>query len=312
MGKAESIVVLYGGVGPEREVSLESGKAIAAALSENFKVELCLLEAEAIPPEIDPSRSVVFPALHGTFGEDGRLQAMLDAAGIIYCGSDPASSQLCMQKERTKQLAKALQVPIIEGMVFDGAAVPLADDVIAQLGTSLVVKPADQGSSVGLSMTEHRSELGVALSQIHDGAWMVERRVRGRELTVGLLKGAAMGVVEILSSSGVYDYQAKYTPGSSEYRFPADLSPKLEAQVKAHAETMFDACGCRDFARIDFLLDGEQPYLLEANTLPGLTATSLLPKSASCVGLDFEALAVELVRPALARFEVKSGEGTET
>jgi D-alanine-D-alanine ligase len=130
----------------------------------------------------------------------------------------------------------------------------------------------------------------------------VEQRIRGRELTVGVLKGAAMGVVEIVSQSGVYDYKAKYTPGSTEYIFPADLEPEVEAKVKDHAEQLFVACGCRDFARVDFLLNSKRPYFLEINTLPGLTATSLLPKSASCVGLDFEQLATELVQPAIARF----------
>ncbi|MEM7791002.1 MAG: D-alanine--D-alanine ligase [Verrucomicrobiota bacterium] len=301
MNEVNSIVVLYGGVGPEREVSLDSGAAIAEALRVNFEVDLRLLDEESLPEGIDAEHSVVFPALHGTFGEDGRLQAMLDAAGIEYCGSDAAASRTCIDKEETKLLAKESGVPVIKGITFGGSEVPLADRVIEQLGSSLVLKPSNQGSSVGLTFTEHRSELGVALSQIHSGAWMIEQRVRGRELTVGVLKGAAMGIVEILSESGVYDYKAKYTPGHSDYRYPAELESKVEAKVKGFAEAMFDACGCRDFARVDFLLDGNQAYLLEVNTLPGLTATSLLPKSASCIGLDFPDLAVELVNPALAR-----------
>jgi D-alanine-D-alanine ligase len=177
--------------------------------------------------------------------------------------------------------------------------------VIDALGTSLVIKPTDQGSSVGLYFTEHRSALGVTLSQIHCGNWMIERRIRGRELTVGVLEGAAMGVVEVVSASGVYDYQAKYTAGSTEYRYPATLEPTVEAQIKANAEALFDACGCRDFARVDFLLDGSKSFFLEINTLPGLTATSLLPKSASCVGYDFESLGRELVSPAIRRFEAR-------
>lgn len=311
MANPESIIVLYGGVGSEREVSLVSGKAIGQALAANFEVELLLLDAEALPESIDAARSIVFPALHGAFGEDGRLQALLEAAGIEYCGSDAAASQLCMAKDLTKTIAQDLGISVPKAMVFDGADAPLADSVIDELGTSLVIKPTDQGSSVGLYFTEHRSALGVTLSQINSGNWMIEQRIRGRELTVGVLNGAAMGVVEIVSASGVYDYKAKYTPGSTEYRYPAELEPEIEAQIKADAEALFDACDCRDFARIDFLLDDSKSYFLEINTLPGLTATSLLPKSASCVGFDFESLGRELVTPAIQRFAARGTKGLE-
>jgi len=309
MKTSVTIVVLYGGVSSEREVSLKSGEAIAAALSERHSVELLRLDAEALPESIDPSRSIVFSALHGSFGEDGQLQALMEARGIEYCGSDAASSRTCMSKDRTKALAVELGVSVPESVVFAGADTPLADTIIEQLGASLVVKPTDQGSSVGLYFTEHRSALGVALSQIHSGNWMAERRIRGRELTIGVLDGKALGIVEIVSASGVYDYAAKYTPGSTEYRFPAELTDSVRARIEREAEALFAACGCRDFARIDFLLEGDEPYFLEINTLPGLTATSLLPKSASCRDLDFTALADALVRPALERFELKGGQG---
>lgn len=307
VSKLESIVVLYGGVGSEREVSLVSGEAIAKALSAHYTVQLMRLDSDELPSEIDGQRSIVFPALHGAFGEDGQLQALCEAAGVICCGSDAAASRLCMAKDQAKAIASKQGIPSPQGITFNGAAAPLADTVIDQLGTSLVIKPADQGSSVGLHFTEHRSALGVTLSNIHEGNWLIEQRIQGRELTVGVLKGAAMGIVEIVSSTGVYDYQAKYTPGSTEYLFPAELEPAVEARLKDYAERLFDACGCRDFARIDFLMDGHQSYFLEINTLPGLTATSLLPKSASCVGFDFESLAAELVAPAIARFEAQKG-----
>ena len=309
MANPESIVVLYGGVGPEREVSLVSGESIGKALAVNFEVELVRLDAEALPESINLQRSIVFPALHGAFGEDGRLQGLLEAAGIEYCGSAAVASKLCMAKDLTKMIAREQGIGVPEAMVFDGTDVPRADAVIETLGSSLVIKPTDQGSSVGLYFTEHRSALGVTLSQIHSGNWLIEQRIHGRELTVGVLKGAAMGVVEIVSSSGVYDYTAKYTAGSTEYRYPAELEPELEARIKAQAEVLFDACACRDFARIDFLLDGAQLYFLEINTLPGLTATSLLPKSAYCAGFDFESLAGELVAPAIERFAARKTKG---
>ena len=303
MIQSPTVIVLYGGVGSEREVSLKSGEAIAQALRVSFQVEALVLDQEALPESLRSDAHVVFPALHGSFGEDGQLQALLEAAGIHYCGSDAAASRLCMDKAATKAIASERRIAVPAALTFDGTHAPLADAVIEQLGASLVIKPADQGSSVGLHFTEHRSALGVTLSGIRSGNWLIEQRIRGRELTVGVLKGAAMGIVEIVSQSGVYDYKAKYTPGSTEYHFPADLEPAVEAKIKDHAEQLFDACGCRDFARIDFLLDGKRPYFLEINTLPGLTATSLLPKSASCVGYDFEQLAAELVAPAIARFQ---------
>ncbi|MEO0511011.1 MAG: D-alanine--D-alanine ligase [Verrucomicrobiota bacterium] len=308
MPDSPTITVLYGGVSAEREVSIASGQAISDALSKAFRVECFEVNEAALPESLLSGDKVVFSALHGTFGEDGQLQALLEEANIAYCGSDAKSSRLCMDKAETKALAQEVNVPTPEAIYFEGSDVPLADDIIEQLGASLVVKPSDQGSSVGLSFAEHRSQLGIALSQIHSGNWMVEQRVRGRELTVGILNGVAMGVVEIISSTGVYDYKAKYTSGMSEYVYPAELDDAVEAKVKDHAKRIFDASGCRDFARVDFLLNGKQPYLLEVNTLPGMTATSLLPKSASCVGFDFESLVAELVAPAIARFEGKDGQ----
>lgn len=307
MDEAVKILILYGGTSEEREVSLASGRALAGALEVRHSVDSICLDENALPGGIDAANTVVFPALHGSFGEDGQLQALLAAAGIEYCGSDAAASRLCMDKAAAKTVARGRQVPTPAWMVFDGADAPLADQVIEQLGSSVVVKPADQGSSVGLHFAEHRSALGVALSQIHSGKWIIEQRICGRELTVGLLAGRAMGVVEIVSASGVYDYQAKYTPGSTEYRFPAALDPEVETQIKAAAECLFAACGCRDFARIDFILDESQLYFLEINTLPGLTELSLLPKSAACVDYDFEALAAALVAPAIKRLALRSG-----
>jgi D-alanine-D-alanine ligase len=304
------IVVLCGGTSEERSVSLRSGAAVAKALGAAYEVEFLQLEADSLPESIEGQHSIVFPVLHGGFGEDGGLQALFEAAEIEYCGSDAASSRVCMNKDTTKALAVKLGVAVPECYFFDGNSVPLADVVIAQLGTSLVLKPTDQGSSVGLYFTEHRSELGVALSHIDVGNWMVERRIRGRELTVGVLDGQAMGVVEVVSASGVYDYAAKYTPGASEYLYPAELDPAITDQIQRQAESIFNACGCRDFARIDFLLEGSTPYFLEINTLPGMTETSLLPKSASCADYDFVGLVSAMVAPAIARFNAKKGAGT--
>ncbi|MES2697425.1 MAG: D-alanine--D-alanine ligase [Verrucomicrobiota bacterium] len=298
------IAVFAGGTSAEREVSLGSGKASAIALARSFPTKLFEVNAEAIPEGVDPKRHVVFSTLHGTFGEDGSMQRLLDAAGIAYGGCDAASSALTMDKTRTKDAAAKRGVRVVPGIRFEAAAKPSADEVIAKLGENLVVKPNSEGSSVGLSLPTTRAELVEKLAQIDRGGWLIEKRIVGKELSIGMLNGKAMGIVEIRPKSGVYDYTSKYTKGMTEYFAPAPLDDKLTAEAKAAAEAAFAACGCRDYARVDFMLSGENElYLLEINTRPGMKETSLLPMSARCAGLDFTALVRELVSPALARFQ---------
>lgn len=166
-----------------------------------------------------------------------------------------------------------------------------------------MVKPNNEGSSVGLSLVANRGELEAKLAAITAGSWLIEKRIVGREFSIGVLRGKAMGVVEIRPKSGVYDFTSKYTKGMTEYFAPAPLDAALTATAQAAAETAFAACGCRDYARVDFMLSAQNEfYLLEINTLPGMKETSLLPMSARCAGLDFTGLVRELVSPALERF----------
>lgn len=297
------IAVFAGGTSAEREVSLGSGRASALALARSFPTRLFEVDAAAIPAGVDPAKHVVFSTLHGTFGEDGGMQGLLDAAGIQYAGCDAASSALTMDKTRTKAAAAARGVRVVPGIRFDATAKPAADAVVARLGENLVVKPNGEGSSVGLALTASPAELAAKLAQITSGGWLIEQRIVGRELSIGVLRGKAMGVVEIRPKSGVYDFTSKYTKGMTEYFAPAPLEPALTAAAQAAAETAFAACGCRDYARVDFMLSAQNElYLLEINTLPGMKETSLLPMSARCAGLDFTALVRELVSPALQRF----------
>jgi D-alanine-D-alanine ligase len=297
------IAVLAGGTSAEREVSLGSGRASAIALARSFPTRLFEITAEALPAGLDPARHVVFSTLHGTFGEDGGMQRLLDAAGVQYAGCDARASALTMDKTGTKNAVAAQGVRVVPGVVFDAGRKPTAEAVMAELGESLVVKPNDEGSSVGLSLVANRTELADKLAQITRGRWLIERRIVGRELSVGVLNGRAMGVVEIRPKSGVYDYTSKYTKGMTEYFAPAPLDAALTAAAQAAAAAAFAACGCRDYARVDFILSApDELYLLEINTLPGMKETSLLPMSARCAGLDFTGLVRELVSPALARF----------
>ena len=297
------IAVFAGGTSAERDVSIGSGKASALALARSFPTRLFELTADALPVGLDPRRHVVFSTLHGTFGEDGGMQRLLDAAGVTYAGCDAASSALTMDKTRTKEAAATRGVRVADAVHFEADQKPAADAVVAQLGENVVVKPNNEGSSVGLSVIASRAALAEKLGAITRGSWLIERRIVGRELSVGVLGGRAMGVVEIRPKSGVYDYTSKYTKGLTEYFAPAPLDAGTTARVQAAAEAAFAACGCRDYARVDFILPEQgDAFLLEINTLPGMKETSLLPMSARCAGMDFTGLVRELVRPALLRF----------
>ena len=294
------IVVLCGGLSSEREVSLRSGQAVSSALPGSRLVEL---EADVLPEWLDGAKHVVLPVLHGGWGEDGRAQAEMEARGIAFAGCSSAANRLCMDKVATKAAMRAAGVPAIPEVAFAGAAKPTAASLVVALGEQIVIKPSDQGSSVGLYMLEGEAAVARALAEIPAaGQWMAERRLRGREMSIGLLDGRPMGLVEIVALSGVYDYKTKYTKGASEYRFPAPVAPELAAAIGEAAARLFAACGCRDFARADVFLEPDgRFYFLEINTMPGMTETSLMPKSASCVGLDFPALVRRMAAPALAR-----------
>jgi len=313
-----TIVVLAGGVSAEREVSLGSGRASAAALARSFPTRLVEVNEAALPRGIDCGREVVFSTLHGVFGEDGQMQRLLDAAGVHYAGCGAAASELAMDKQRTKAAAAGVGVAGPCGLCFSAKEIPNAGEVVAQLGPRLVLKPNAEGSSVGLCLIEGEAELAKALDAraacaAHESGellttrekhWLIEERVMGRELAVGVLeKRGAMGIVEIRPRSGVYDYESKYTAGRTEYLAPAPLDEATTAKICAAAQRVYAACGCRDYARVDFILsDSGELYLLEINTLPGMKATSLLPMSARCAGLDFVGLVRELVAPAVERF----------
>ncbi|MFA6962384.1 MAG: D-alanine--D-alanine ligase [Opitutaceae bacterium] len=308
--KEPIIAVLCGGTSSERDVSLGSGATSAVALARSYPTRLFTVDADALPAGLDPKRHVVFSTLHGTFGEDGGMQRLLDAAGVVYAGCDAVGSALTMDKAATKASAAERGIAVAKGLDFSAGKKPSVEAVMAALGDQVVVKPNDQGSSVGLTVATDRTSLGQALAGITAGNWLIEQRLVGRELSVGVLNGKAMGVVEIRPKSGIYDFASKYTKGATEYFAPAPLSEEVTRAAQNAAETAFAACDCRDYARVDFILCEQNVnnslYLLEINTLPGMKETSLLPMSARCVGLDFTALVRELVSPAVQRFRSKA------
>lgn len=306
MSDTPLITVLCGSASEECEVSRVSGHAISEALAEYFTVELVDLPANFLPESICPDETVIFPALHGTFGEDGQLQSQLEAHGFAYAGCDVHASSLCMNKVSTKAKVADSGFDFARDLAFHSPTPPNAAEMIAMFGQRLVVKPIDKGSSVGLHIVEGKEHLERVLGDLPPGGWMLEELLIGREMTIGLLDGKAMGIVEIVPEGGIYDFAHKYTAGATSYRYPAVLDGAIASRVRHAAERAFALCGCRDFARVDFILtDDQRLCFLEINTIPGLTPTSLMPKSASCLGLEFPELARRMVTPAIERFHHK-------
>jgi D-alanine-D-alanine ligase len=299
--KRLKIAVLMGGSSAERPVSLRSGTAVVNALTATG-AKVVRIEMEdtkfAIPRDVE----VVFIALHGAFGEDGTLQQMLEDGGIAYTGSGPKASAWAFDKITAKGKFKAARIPTPTCEVFDRARCDLKR--LAKLGFPLVVKPSRQGSSVGVSIVQEEAHLEEAcqIAWRHDHHLLAEKFIAGRELTVGIFDGRALPVIEIQPKHDFFTYEAKYTNGETEYLVPAPLDKGIEAQVKALALRAHDCLGCRDFSRVDLILgENNQLFVLEVNTIPGFTETSLVPKAARAAGIEFQDLCARMVQMALAR-----------
>lgn len=306
-----SIAVLSGGTSAERAVSAASAAAVHAALEGVFTVRSCISDTDALPVGI-PAHAVCFPAWHGDYGEDGGLQRDLEAADFVYAGSDAASSALCFDKPRAKAQCADAGLPLAGHSLLDVAEESYDYESLKlpealAVAEKLVLKPTASGSSLGVRIFDTRQELLKALQTLQPGRWMLEAWVPGVEVTVGVLDGRALTPVEIEVSEGFYDYTHKYASTGNAYHVPARLPEVGLKRLQAHAEAAFRACGCRDFARIDFIVTGaESCTLLEINTLPGLTAQSLMPKSAMGEGLTFVELLKAMLAPALQRHRLRS------
>ncbi len=278
------IVVLMGGRSSEREISLKTGKAVARALRELGHEVIEMDLTDDLPCRIlDLKPDKVFIALHGPYGEDGRVQGMLDILGIPYVGSGVLGSAVAMDKDVTKRILRS------EGL-------PTPDWVCVRKGEEVtwdrfpaVVKPADQGSSVGLKVVKNREEMSEAIKELFSltEKVLVEEFIGGRDMTVGVLKERPLPVIEIRPKKGIYDYESKYTKGMTEYVFleDEDLSRKLkDLAMRTHR-----LLGLKDMSRIDFrVTDRGDPYILEVNTIPGMTELSLFPMACRRAGLDFK------------------------
>jgi D-alanine-D-alanine ligase len=294
------IAVLKGGPSSEHEVSLRTGAAVAEALRSLglFQVTEVVIETRdfVLPPDVD----FAFICLHGTFGEDGELQALLEKRGLPYTGCGVAASRLAFDKEASKERFRATDVPTPEGVtVPKGGALP------EDFPLPLVVKPSRQGSTVGMSFVFERDQVPAALEKAweHDDRVLAERFVQGSEFTVGILGDEALPPVEIVPKQGFYDYANKYTAGATDYFCPPRVSLGTIALLKDLGLRAHRALGCHVYSRVDILIDREgKPWVLEVNTIPGMTATSLLPKAAAAAQIPFPELCRRLIDLSLAAF----------
>jgi D-alanine-D-alanine ligase len=276
------VAVLMGGPSAEREISLKSGAAVAGGLRlAGYDVcEVDVVGREVVLPD---GIEAVFIALHGEFGEDGQVQHILEDMGMPYTGAGVAGSRIAMDKVLTKDAFERHGIPTAKYEV-------LRPGDMRSLDLPVVVKPACQGSSIGVHCVRSEIEWDAALADAfeHGDRQLVEKFVAGRELTVGVVGDKALPVIEIVAAGGWYGYDAKYTKGKTEYIVPAEIDDACAAAAQSIALRVFDALSCRGFGRVDFILtDAGELVVLELNTIPGFTETSLLPKAAACAGMKF-------------------------
>lgn len=309
--KNARIAVMLGGRSGEREVSLRSGSNALAALRRQG--------VDAYP--VDPGEegwletllsnrpSAVFLALHGRWGEDGSVQGFLETLGLRYTGSGVLASALAMHKGRAKQIWEANGLPTPPYIEIDPRRCleEQADQFIERVGLPAVVKPASEGSSLGVVMAGRRDELTAALYETRQkyGSVLVEKRIKGMEATVGLLGDGpelrALPILELVPRNDFYDYHAKYTEGMTEFILPARLSPETTLRVQQIGMAAHRSLGCRSVSRVDMMIDAnEEPYILDLNTLPGLTDLSDLPAQAAEDGVSYDELIMEILRGAFA------------
>lgn len=293
--------VLFGGQSAERDISLQSGAAVVSALQEAGVASVALdVGAHAIADIQAANIDRAFIALHGPGGEDGRIQAVLEYLHIPYTGSDVQSSALAMDKLRSKQLWRGVNLP-----TPDFALLHEQSDwqhLLQQLGGEVMVKPAHEGSSIGMARVRTATDLQSAFANAarYDACVIAERLIVGAEYTVAILDGVALPPIKLETHHSFYDFDAKYLADDTHYICPCGLTPEKETELKTLAVAAFNAIGCRGWGRLDVMADAEQHfYLLEVNTVPGMTSHSLVPMAAKAQGLSFTQLVLAILRASL-------------
>lgn len=313
-GSFGKIGVLMGGPSTEREISLKSGKAVYESLKElGLDVVAIDIKTSDSGENINLIKSseikCAFLALHGRFGEDGQIQSLLDKIHIPYTGSAVEASLLAMDKAASRMMFQASGIDVPRSEVFLKGGFTLGCDFPAKFGFPLVVKPARHGSSVGLSIVDKKEDLTAAvdLAFSFDDKIIVEEYIRGREITIGILDGKALPAVEIIPKKRFFDYEAKYQQGMTDYIVPAELDTWLALDLAKKALIAHNALDCYGCSRVDIILsEGNIAYILEVNTIPGFTQTSLLPKAAKTAGISFSQLCVKLIQLAYEKTKIQS------
>jgi D-alanine-D-alanine ligase len=289
------IVVVCGGDSNEREVSKKTGKAVFDALRENFDNVVCLKctdKKNCLESIIESQPDKVFIALHGSWGENGQLQAALDIQGIDYTGSNFEASAIAMNKFATKSLLNSVGLPSAKAVLINGV-----NDVKNINFYPVCLKPNKEGSSVGVEFAYSKEEALKKFTMLNKqfGEIIAEEKLNGRELTISIFNDTIFPIIEIKPRSGFYDYKNKYTKGATEYIVPANLDADIEKLCKIIAHKAYKTIGCSGCARVDILLQDNVPYILEINTIPGMTETSLVPQAAKEFGIEFSSLVKTMI-----------------
>ena len=295
------IGILIGGDSSEREVSIASGRSIEnACIALGHEVVRLdpkdgLEKIKSLLLEVD----LVFNGLHGGDGENGKISKYLEDLGVLFTGSDSVSSEICMNKDKAKRIAANNNVLTPEWVLVTNEAL---SGNIGQLNFPIVVKPNDQGSTLGLSIINSKSQLKGAFKVANSFASsvMYEQHIQGREITCSIVGNIAYPIVEIIPKHEIYDYECKYTKGMSKYICPAEINKNISSNIKEISLKIHKLLGCRHYSRVDFLLDrNNDPWFLEINTLPGMTETSLLPKSLESAGVNFNQIIEKIIEEAM-------------
>jgi D-alanine-D-alanine ligase len=298
--KNKRIAVLMGGLSAEREISLKTGRAVLIALLENGFDAVPIDVGRDLPEQLRTAAAeMAFICLHGRYGEDGTVQGLLEMMQIPYTGSGVMSSSMSMDKVITKQIL------LFHEIATPGFVAYRVGDDLAVLRERcrhfpLVVKPAREGSTIGISIVQDRVQLETGLTEAlkHDDLILIEDFIQGEEVTVSVLNGEPLPIIKIVPKSGFYDYASKYTPGQTEYLLPAPLEAVLYHRLQNVSVAACQALSCRGAARVDFMVREREFFCLEVNTIPGMTETSLLPKAAAEAGIPFNELVMQILEDA--------------
>lgn len=286
------IALLYGGFSKEREISIKTGKAVENALKRldySFKVFDPINRENFIKEIVSYKPDLAFIALHGKGGEDGQIQALLEFLNIKYTGCDFKTSAICMDKKLTKKILSTYNIPVPKDYNLENLKLPA------------VFKPKEEGSSIGVYIVKDKNQLKEVLNKIENlDDYLIEEYIEGRELTVSILNGKVLPIIEIKTQSGFYDFENKYISNETQYLCPAPLTKNLEEKINDISLKCYNYLNCKGAIRVDIILSKDNnPFVLEINTIPGMTDHSLLPKAAAYVGISFDNLVEKIIEGAL-------------